>query len=622
MSMEEIFAEAVERLKAGEPAKDIVASYPEADREELLAMLLLVEDLVDMAMEPAPTPSPVRRHNHRALFLQTLLDMQAAQSAAQLQTPAAAPALAPAPPPPRPPMPAPARPGLLDGLRAWLEQWRGASPLGALAFNFAPLAALLLAVYLATAWVSSTAQASVPGEPAYRIKEWAREIQTELAAPEERSELRRRNDAELQREMELLAERTANLESVAPRLSQALQFRGMAGRVFLIGPLRVLPNYQPDLQGEEVLATTIEGELVPGVPVRLDYQVLPGNPNLVQGIKIVVVGAPEPTPELAAEPELVFSTVAGDDCEVLVIPGWEPLAVFPGMSVMDIANRAGVSIFDIMSVNCLEQQVFTERGKILVPENYYIKVTPTSMPTAPAPVYRPPAPPAPTATPTQRPTRTPEPTSEPTAAPTATSEPEDAGSTTPTATPDSSSTRPTVEPTATGDTPATAAPTATPTATADTGEATATAEPTATVAAPTATATADTTDGTPAATATAETVEAAPTATPTAEPTPAKPEELAPPATATATAESVEQVATATSERAPVAPPATPRPTDPPPPTNPPPAEPPAPPAPPPTDPPPPPDSGDDGSGDNGSGGEGGGEGDAGARRLISAAAV
>lgn len=619
MSMEEIFAEAVERLKAGEPAKDIVASYPEADREELLAMLLLVEDLVDMAMEPAPTPSPVRRHNHRALFLQTLLDMQAAQSAAQSQTPAAAPALAPAPPPPRPPMPAPARPGLLDGLRAWLEQWRGASPLGALAFNFAPLAALLLAVYLATAWVSSTAQASVPGEPAYRIKEWAREIQTELAAPEERSELRRRNDAELQREMELLAERTANLESVAPRLSQALQFRGMAGRVFLIGPLRVLPNYQPDLQGEEVLATTIEGELVPGVPVRLDYQVLPGNPNLVQGIKIVVVGAPEPTPELAAEPELVFSTVAGDDCEVLVIPGWEPLAVFPGMSVMDIANRAGVSIFDIMSVNCLEQQVFTERGKILVPENYYIKVTPTSMPTAPAPVYRPPAPPA---TPTQRPTRTPEPTSEPTAAPTATSEPEDAGSTTPTATPDSSSTRPTVEPTATGDTPATAAPTATPTATADTGEATATAEPTATVAAPTATATADTTDGTPAATATAETVEAAPTATPTAEPTPAKPEELAPPATATATAESVEQVATATSERAPVAPPATPRPTDPPPPTNPPPAEPPAPPAPPPTDPPPPPDSGDDGSGDNGSGGEGGGEGDAGARRLISAAAV
>ena len=619
MSMEEIFAEAVERLKAGEPAEEIVASYPEADREELLSMLLLVEDLVDMAMEPAPTPSPVRRHNHRALFLQTLLEMQSAQGADQVQTPAAAPALAPSPPLPRPQTPAPARPSLLDGLRAWLEQWRGASPLGALAFNFAPLAALLLAVYLAAAWVSSTAQASVPGEPAYRIKEWAREIQTELAAPEERSELRRRNDAELQREMELLAERTANLESVAPRLSQALQFRGMAGRVFLIGPLRVLPNYQPDLQGDEVLATTIEGDLVPGVPVRLDYQVLPGNPNLVQGIKIVVVGAPEPTPELAAEPQLVFPTVEGDDCEVLVIPGWEPLTVFPGMTVMDIANRAGVSIFDIMSVNCLEQQIFAERGRILVPENYYIKVTPTSMPTAPAPVYRPPAPPsAPTATPTRRPTRTPEPTSEPTAAPTATGEPEDAGAT-PTVTPEDSSSRPTVEPAATGDAPATTAPTATPTAAADTGDATATAESTATVAAPTATATADATEPAPAATATEETAESPPTATPTAEPTPAKPEELAPPATATATAERVEQVATATSERAPAA---TPRPTDPPPtnPPPPPPTEPPAPPAPPPTDPPPPPGSGEDGSGGEGDGG--GDNPDAGARRLIAAAAA
>ncbi len=605
MSMEDIFAEAVERLERGEPLDEILASYPEAVRAELAALLLVVEDVIDLALEAAPTPSPVRRLDARTQFMQTIVEMKAAHTpVAVAPEPAPAPIAPPVAPPPKS-LPPP-QPSLLDKLRTWLQGWQE-TPFGAFAFNLAPLAALLLAAYLATAWMASTAQAAVPGDPAYRIKEWARETNTELATPEERSELQRRNDAEIQREMELVATRAANLESVAPRSTLRLQFRGMDGRIFLIGPLRVLPNYQPDRQADIVEALTIEGDLQVGVPVELEYQILPGNPGLVQGIAIRVLGAPEPTPEQIATPTIV-PTNDGTGCQVMVIPGWEPLAIFPGMKVTDIASRAGISIFDLMAVNCLEEQVFTSRGMILVPENYYIKVTPTSMPTAAPPVYRPPA--APTATPTRRPTRTPAPTAtapeESTPDATATGEMPDAPTATPTDAPVDPS-APIIEPTATPTQAATDAPTDAPTAVPTAG---ATDSPTA---APTAEATAE-----PTAEPTAAPTEApteAPSATPTQESSDAAEEAPTAAINARPTA-TAEEVATATKAPPTPEPPPTatrtpptatpePRPTDPPPrPTDPPPPPPTDPPPPPPEPTSPPPDAGGEGGG--GEGGEGG----------------
>ncbi|MBP8293259.1 MAG: hypothetical protein KAX65_10825, partial [Caldilineaceae bacterium] len=408
MSMEELFAQAVDRVEKNQPIDDILALCTEEQRVELRELLFVVEDMVDLALQPAPTPSPVRRNASRALFLQTLLEMQIAQEAQLAPVAAAAPVAVAALKPT-----APARPSLLDNLRAWAQQFRG-SPFGAFAFSLAPLAALLLAAYLATFWISFAAQASVPGEPGYGIKEWAREIKKDLASAEERDEILRENDKEVRREVELMAERAANLKSVAPRVSQLLQYQGRIGRMLLVGPLRVLPNYQPDLQAPEMAPVTIVGDLRPGTPVRLEYQVLPGNPNLVQGVSIIALGAPEPTPELVAVPESVLPTPEEENCNVLLIPGWEPLAVFPGDKVTDVANRSGMSLDDIMRINCLKGQVFTTRRTILVPESYYIKVTPVTMPIEPAPVYRQPVQPvqpaAPTPTPTRRPTRTPEPT--------------------------------------------------------------------------------------------------------------------------------------------------------------------------------------------------------------------
>ena len=405
MSMEELFATAVDRLERNLPVDDVMAlCTTDEERAELRELLFVVEDMVDLALQPAPAPSPVRRQASRALFLQTILEMQVAQEAQLASAPVAvaAPAAGLVPKVAAPAVAA--SPGLRERVHDWLQQFRG-SPFGSFAFNMAPLAALLLAIYLATAWISSTAQASVPGEPAYRIKEWAREIKKELAAPEARATILRENDEEVQRELTLMAERAANLESVAPRVSQLLQYRGMAGRLHLVGPLHVLPNYQPDLQSPEVQDITIEGDLRLGVPVRLEYQVLPGNPNLVQGITIVVLGAPEPTPESVATPPQMLPTEDESKCPVPAPAGWMPLAAFPGDKVTDIAMRAGESVIDIMSINCLDELVFTEQSLIMVPDTYYIP-PPTAIPTEPPPVYRPPAQ-QPAPAPTRRPTPTP-----------------------------------------------------------------------------------------------------------------------------------------------------------------------------------------------------------------------
>lgn len=40
----------------------------------------------------------------------------------------------------------------------------------------------------------------------------------------------------------------------------------------------------------------IQGSLVPGAVVQLTYRVLPGNPNIVQGVRAVVVDSPQSAP--------------------------------------------------------------------------------------------------------------------------------------------------------------------------------------------------------------------------------------------------------------------------------------------------------------------------------------
>ena len=70
----------------------------------------------------------------------------------------------------------------------------------------------------------------------------------------------------------------------------------------MIGPFLVAPNYQPDAAAENFAPMDIKGSLQPGSVVQLTYRVLPGNPNVVQGVRAVVVDGPKPAPTPTAAP--------------------------------------------------------------------------------------------------------------------------------------------------------------------------------------------------------------------------------------------------------------------------------------------------------------------------------
>ena len=53
MSMEELFAEAVDRLEKNRPVDDIMARCTEEERAELRELLFVVEDMADLALQLA-----------------------------------------------------------------------------------------------------------------------------------------------------------------------------------------------------------------------------------------------------------------------------------------------------------------------------------------------------------------------------------------------------------------------------------------------------------------------------------------------------------------------------------------------------------------------------------------
>ena len=55
MSIDEIFAEATERLQAGEPLESIVTSYGSENQQELRALLAIVEITDSLATQRCPS---------------------------------------------------------------------------------------------------------------------------------------------------------------------------------------------------------------------------------------------------------------------------------------------------------------------------------------------------------------------------------------------------------------------------------------------------------------------------------------------------------------------------------------------------------------------------------------
>ncbi len=458
--MEDYFAEAVDRLRTGEPIERILAGYPDDVRRELHALLAVVELAERVATAAPPQRVPLNRIATRVAFSKRAAELRT-QLEATPPVPAAAPVRRTAAAQPV------AQPKGIE--RFWRElgaAWRGIgapSPV----MRFAPLTLLLLALYLSTFTVVATAQAALPGDLAYPMKSWIREQRVATTPAEQQAFERWRAD---QAQAEDVAARAGQLQNEADAKPltavSMLQFRGFDGEQLLIGDLKVIPWHRPEGAAEdEWLPIEIEGELQPGAVVMLRYQIVPGASDAVQGIALRVMQTPAmPTPAPTPTP------APGSYCQRIQAPNWVAYVVKQGETLSEIAARAQTSSAELRRVNCLTDGDLRAGSTIFVPASIL-----GALPPAPPPiVITAIAPPAPTVTAAPvAPTSTPSP---PTSAPTITpvgTEAQGGGSesSTPESTPDGATSTatpvggaPTTDTPATG-TPATGTPTAAATAT-------------------------------------------------------------------------------------------------------------------------------------------------------------
>jgi LysM repeat protein len=522
--MEDYFADAADRLRTGEPIEQILAGYPDGVRQELYALLAVVELAERMATVAPPQRVPLNRIATRVAFSKRAAELRTQMEAAQ-PLPVAAPARPTTAPPTSQPTSQPAAQPNRIG-RFWRElsaAWRGIgapSPL----MRLAPLSLLLISLYLSTFTVVATAQAALPGDLAYPMKSWIREQRVATTPVEQQAFERWRAD---QAQAEDVAARAGQLQSEAnaqPLTAVSmLQFRGFDGEQLLIGDLKVIPWHRPEgaeeIAQDEWLPIEIDGELEPGAVVMLRYQIVPGASDAVQGIALRVMQTPAmPTPAPTPTP------TPGSRCQRIQAPNWVAYVVKQGETLSEIAVRAQTSSAELRRVNCLTDGGLRAGSTIFVPATIL-----GSLPTAAPPILATAiAPPAATITATPAaPTSTPSPpTSAPTITPTGTETQGGGSEVTPESTPggETSTATPSAGTPAT-ETPTAAAPTAGATST-DAPGATSTPTPTPESGTPAASATA-TSAATPEATATSDATTAAPE--PTALPPTAVPPTAAPP---------------------------------------------------------------------------------------------
>lgn len=358
---DDIFAEAVGRLEAGETLDKILASYPAALRDELFDMLSIVQVARELGTARVPRPSPERRAAAKANFMAAAAQLrQEHQRQAAVQTP----------PPtivrPTPARNAPRRKAAVrrDGL--WERLVDGfQSIFNSRSLRLAPMIFMLALVLFSTSTLVTMAQASVPGDLAYTFKQWIRKQELEFAPPDRRALVRQEQERELAADVARAAER-ADQNSAIIQAEDTQIYYGRNGRLLKIGGLTVVDRYQPDANVETFKPMAIEGDLQAGSQVQITYQILPGQSDTVQGISLTVLAPPVQTPgALPGEVEVIQPQVIG--CTVSQPEGWVPYEVKAGDNLTFLANRGATTVDKIMDANCLEDEIILIGAKLYVP---------------------------------------------------------------------------------------------------------------------------------------------------------------------------------------------------------------------------------------------------------------
>lgn len=375
-SAEEIFARAVERLEAGEPLEAIIAAYPAELHTELRDLLTVSAATHSLQTAEIPRPSPSRRAANKRAFLQAAAAMRA-EVEAEAPAPAITQAVTTPPRTAAPPQPALTAPRAKPAVAAptWLEQWRirWSELWGNGAFTpmqFAPLAVILAVVSLATFSFSSVAQAAIPGDLAYPAKQWLRQQELSLAAPEDQPGIVHRIEVETAEDLAKAIVRA--VEQKKPiRAEQTLFFRGWEEGNLRIGSLLVEPNYQVNPPDPATLPMAMEATPVENRLVNVIYQIVPDengnipeNPRIVQGISLTVI-----------EESIVVPTVTPTACLASRPAGWVPTMIKVGDTISAIAKRTGTDPAAIIRANCIPNA-----DQILVGEMLFAPALPTAPP--------------------------------------------------------------------------------------------------------------------------------------------------------------------------------------------------------------------------------------------------
>jgi LysM repeat protein len=359
---DEIFAEAAQRIQAGEPLELVVASYPESYQRALRDLLSIVATATELHGTSVPAISLERRTARKAAFLQAAA-LYSAERAALTRL---SPAHSPPPSPTRRTMRWPAFRTWLDGL--WMVP------------SLRPMAAALatVLVLVLSSSLITLAESAVPGDLSYPLKQWIRNQQLYLAPEDDWATLRQAQERELVEDVQK-AQLKADSNQIAITVDSVLLFHGYGAGYWDIGDLFVIPEYKTDPNQSTPTPIKVIGDLVPGATVHLRYQIIPGQQaalgaRVVQGVELVVISTqplqptplptetllPPPTPTVADAPTL-------PPCQVTMRPGWAPYTVRIGDNLSDIAQRTGVSSEELRTVNCLNGDYLVGGKNILVP---------------------------------------------------------------------------------------------------------------------------------------------------------------------------------------------------------------------------------------------------------------
>jgi LysM repeat protein len=211
-------------------------------------------------------------------------------------------------------------------------------------------------------WRVSTA--SLPGDLTYPIKAWVTMMNLSMTSPELRAQAAQANAAEIQSEFAESARRAqekastgAQIDGVTHQESVFLVFEGYDGRLLKFGDIRVLPSYQPDPADEARQPMEVEGNLQPGAQVWLTVQILPGQADIVQGVRAEVQDG-VPSAEKPATPVACTSSRPA---------GWVSHTVRRGDTLSALSQASGATVREIAGANCLDSEAIFAGQLLFLP---------------------------------------------------------------------------------------------------------------------------------------------------------------------------------------------------------------------------------------------------------------